>query len=243
LALAKSPAVPDVLGEPSAIPAQRARSAGPTRRATPLASCSRRCQVARCNLTHANSRRSASQRQPAADPRCQPITSALPAKGERDFQSTKWRASSCRRWIAGRPKLFAQLKPLAAAPATDHCRSAPRVGHIDQRGVELALVRRGVGLRGLGETDLSVALNLGAVGFRAGRDDPSFAGNLNPIWGEGGPIDEAGEESSTLRSRRWPRRVGDAGAGPQPAHNNNLQGFCPGMQRAKAIDQSARLIW
>jgi hypothetical protein len=61
--LGKSRAVADALNKPSAIPAQRARSAGPTRRATPRAWCSRRCRAARCTPTRASSRRSASQRQ------------------------------------------------------------------------------------------------------------------------------------------------------------------------------------
>jgi hypothetical protein len=41
------------------------------------------------------------------------MAAAFPAKGERDFQCTKWRPSSCGRWIAARPMLFAQLQSLA----------------------------------------------------------------------------------------------------------------------------------
>src|SRR5207245_5649627 len=69
LPLARSRAVLDVLSEPSAIPAQLARSAGPTLRAKLFVSCSRRCRAARCSANRANLRRSASQRQLAADPR------------------------------------------------------------------------------------------------------------------------------------------------------------------------------
>ena len=60
---------PGVRSKPSAIPARRARSAGPTPRARPFASCSRRCRGAGRNATRATSRRSASRRRPAAERR------------------------------------------------------------------------------------------------------------------------------------------------------------------------------